>query len=311
MFFVLSGFLITRILLVTKEAPDYFKNFYLRRSLRIFPLYYLFLLLYYFIFPLIFKEETATFSQQLYYYTYLQNFARTFNWDAAGPEHFWSLGVEEHFYLFWPLAIYLLSIKNLKRLIIGIIIGALVLRVIMTKYGYSTFYFTFTRFDALAAGALLAVLELKNTFTKKNAAKFLLLLAGLFVPTIILWTFFTSEGNYLIQMFKFLLFSFIYFSVIGYILCIDDSHFVNRVLKSKGFAYTGKISYGLYVYHIFAYKLCNEFLKINNVFMDLLLKFAMTFALATLSFYLFESSFLKLKRYFEYATSRKQRPATV
>lgn len=306
LFFVLSGFLITRILLATKSGPDYFRNFYLRRSLRIFPLYYLFLLLYYFIFPLIFNEQTPGFGQQVYYYTYLQNFALTFNWNAAGPEHFWSLGVEEHFYLFWPLAVYFLSNTALKRLSIGIIVASLLLRVWMVNQGYSVFYFTFTRFDALAAGALLALLELKNYFTKRNAAKFAGLLAVLFVPAVMMWTLFTGEGNNYIQIFKFLLFSFVYFSFIGLVVCLDQNHFLNRILNTKFLNYTGKISYGLYVYHLFVYQLCNRFLHLENLILEFVIKFAATFLLSTLSFYLFESSFLKLKKYFEY--DRKKKP---
>ncbi len=100
LFFVLSGFLITRILISTKHNTDYFKNFYLRRTLRIFPLYYLFLLIYYYIYPLIFNTGFTPIKDQLYFYAYIQNFAETFHWTANGPNHFWSLAVEEHFYLF-------------------------------------------------------------------------------------------------------------------------------------------------------------------------------------------------------------------
>jgi peptidoglycan/LPS O-acetylase OafA/YrhL len=169
LFFVLSGFLITRILLDTKETTGYFKNFYLRRALRIFPLYYLFLAITYYVVPLIVNTPFGSFNQQIFYFTYLQNFAITFNWDSVGPVHFWSLAVEEHFYLFWPVVVYLFSTKNLSRVIIGIIIGALLLRIFMLNNGYGVFYFTFTRFDSLAIGALLAIAELRNSFRKENS----------------------------------------------------------------------------------------------------------------------------------------------
>ena len=115
LFFVLSGFLITRILISSKLKKNYFKNFYIRRSLRIFPLYFLFLLFYYVAYPLVLNEKFVSFHNQIYYWVYLQNFALTFNWTSVGPLHLWSLAVEEHFYLIWPLLVYLLDIKWLKK----------------------------------------------------------------------------------------------------------------------------------------------------------------------------------------------------
>ena len=122
LFFVLSGFLITRILLSTKNQDNYFSAFYARRALRIFPLYYLFLAIYFFINPFIHGEQIIPASKQWYYWVYLQNFALTFNWDSAGPMHYWSLGVEEHFYLFWPVLVYFVDTKHISKVIYFIII---------------------------------------------------------------------------------------------------------------------------------------------------------------------------------------------
>lgn len=110
LFFVLSGFLITRILISTKDSPRYFYNFYLRRTVRIFPLYYLFLVIYYFIRPLLIPEATVpSAGEQAYYWLYLQDFSETFDWLAKGPSHYWSLAIEEHFYMFWPLLVFFLD----------------------------------------------------------------------------------------------------------------------------------------------------------------------------------------------------------
>ena len=300
LFFVLSGFLITRILLATKETSGYFKNFYLRRTLRIFPLYYLFLLLSYYVLPLLFQTSGPAFSQQIFHFTYLQNFATTFNWNASGPSHFWSLAVEEHFYLFWPFIVYLFSNKNLTKIILGIILGAMILRAIMVSYEYEVFYFTFTRFDSLAIGSFLAILEQRNVFIRQNSNKFLMILVCLLIPTIIMWTYFTGTGNTYIQVFKFSFLSFIYFSIIGFVLCIENNHIINRVLKTHFFSYTGKISYGLYVYHPFAYSICAMLIDFDNILLNLVMRFIMTYLISSLSFHLFESSFLRLKKYFEY-----------
>lgn len=300
LFFVLSGFLITRILIATKNKQGFFKNFYLRRILRIFPLYYLFLVLTYYVLPQLSGMDNTTFNQQIYYFTYLQNFATTFSWNAIGPSHFWSLAVEEHFYLFWPFIVYFSSIKNLIRIVFGIVIGALLLRVLMTNEGYEVFYFTFTRIDSLAIGSLLAILELKGIFKERNTKKFVLLLVTILFPTIIIWTYLMGTGNYYIQILKYLFFPSIFFSIIGLILCFKANHIINRLLTSKFFLFTAKISYGLYVYHPLAYTICEKYFPIKNIVVNFFTCVALSYVISSISFYLFESTFLKLKKYFEY-----------
>lgn len=103
LFFVLSGYLITRILLSTKESPRYFTTFYGRRALRIFPLYYAVLVAVLLILPRLVPptpELDAILGRQVFLWTYLSNWVRdTFNSDYAALKHFWSLSVEEQFYL--------------------------------------------------------------------------------------------------------------------------------------------------------------------------------------------------------------------
>lgn len=99
LFFVLSGFLITGILLNAKNTPHFLRNFYMRRALRILPLYYL-LVCGYFVFGWMNMGFHNAFAQLWWYFPYLQNVGMTF-WpgSVSGPGHFWSLGAEEHFYL--------------------------------------------------------------------------------------------------------------------------------------------------------------------------------------------------------------------
>ena len=109
-FFVLSGFLITGILIDTKGAPDYFRNFYLRRALRILPVYYGFLVLYLMVLPQIVPWDAGairlTPAQQLTYWLHYVNITdRPGRRLAAYTDHFWSLSIEEQFYLVWPLAV--------------------------------------------------------------------------------------------------------------------------------------------------------------------------------------------------------------
>lgn len=300
LFFVLSGFLITRILIQSKEKQGYFKNFYLRRTLRIFPLYYLFLILTYYTFPHFIPVQPATLHQQLPYFTYLQGFAITFNWDTLGPGHFWSLAVEEHFYLFWPLAVLFLPRKNLLKLIGGIVLSALVLRAIMFTQGYEVYYFTFTRFDSLAIGAGLALLELRNAFHPGNLGRFLLLSVLITVPTALLWGLFSGEGALLAQVLKFPLLALFYLAIIGAILSLRPGHPVNAVLSSRPLRHTGKVSYGLYVYHPIVYFVCLRYIDTASFVLNIGMRFLLTYAVASLSYHLIEERFLKLKRHFEF-----------
>jgi len=297
LFFVLSGFLITRILLNSKNEQNYFRNFYTRRTLRIFPLYYLFLAIYYFISPWIFNNERISFADQIYYWIYLQNFAMTFGWSSLGPTHFWTLSIEEHFYLFWPVVIFYFSNRNVLRIIVLIIVGAILLRIVMLASSYNVGWFTLTNFDSLAIGALLSLLELKGYFKKENASFFKILTVTIFIPTFFLWMLYTTEANFAMQVIKNTLLSFFFFALIGSILSMNQNHSVNRFLQSTFLTHSGKISYGLYVYHLLAFRLVGFFLNSKFWELNMIIEFSLTYLLATLSYYLYEVKFLNLKKY--------------
>jgi peptidoglycan/LPS O-acetylase OafA/YrhL len=308
LFFVLSGFLITRILLNTKNTPGFFYNFYFRRSLRIFPLYFLFLVMYYYLLPLIYKQPFTPAGQQVYDWGYLQDFAMTFNWKHEGPGHFWSLAIEEHFYLFWPLLVYFLNNKRIAIASIIIIAVAFLVRLVLVNHHYEVYYFTFSRMDELAIGALLALLEVKNKLVSKNAGKFLLLFTMIIIPTLVIWVYFTGSGNPVLQVFKFLMIAFSYFSIIGFIICIKETSYIKKVLQIKPFLFSGKISYGLYVFHPVCFGIVYHFLKTSSTVLNFMLAFAFTYLIATISYYLFENNFLRLKKFFEY---KKENPLQV
>lgn len=110
----------------------------------------------------------------------------------------------------------------------------------MLKNNYDVFYFTLTRLDSLAIGAFLSVLEIKNELNTSNANKFLIIAICIIVPTILLWVNYTGKSDIYIQVIKYLLLSLLYFSFIGYVLCIDQNHFINKILKSSFLSYSGK-----------------------------------------------------------------------
>ena len=174
LFFVLSGFLITRILLATRDRPRYFVSFYARRTLRIFPLYFGVLIALFGLLPVaawvgggplaraVQSDHYQTlWTNQLWLWTYTQNFLQ-----ARGPSplpgfgHFWSLAVEEQFYLVWPLVVWLLGRRGLAALCLAMVLAAPIARAALLATGsepWAVFHWTFTRCDTLAWGALAAV----------------------------------------------------------------------------------------------------------------------------------------------------------
>ncbi|HMK29165.1 MAG TPA: acyltransferase, partial [Terriglobales bacterium] len=160
LFFVLSGFLITGILLDAKGGQRYFSNFYARRTLRIFPLYFAFLALVLLLAPWFVSSPmlSALYREMPWYLTYL------FNWRAAsgGPPlgHLWSLSVEEQFYLAWPLLVYIASRRTLRMICSILIVGSFVFRVVAVGSGFPRFAYFATPacMEELAYGALGALL---------------------------------------------------------------------------------------------------------------------------------------------------------
>lgn len=298
LFFVLSGFVITRILLNTVKSEKYFLNFYGRRTLRIFPLYYFSLLCYNYVPYLLGIKPLGDFNKQWYHYLYLQNFARTFGWNFDGPGHFWSLAVEEHFYLIWPTLVLIAYTVNKNRLLLIsflIMIFSLALRFLMLKDGYEIDVFTFTRIDQLALGCILAIIEYKGILERMNNKIFLLAI----VLGIVFVGVSSTFGHFYINLFKHNAYGILYFGIIGYCLTTDSSKFFNVFLTSAPMQYLGKISYGLYIWHILAMLLLEHYMKSINLTVDFSIMVVLTIILSTASYYVLELKFLTLKKYFK------------
>ena len=172
LFFILSGFLITGILLDSKQKPHYFRTFYWRRVLRILPIFYLCIFVMYF-----FYGNAAYFLLSL---VFLANFAGAFGVGTPhGPGVFWSLCIEEHFYLLWPFLVKYLSRRNLTILAMLIVTLTPALRWWGVTRGmnidYEIYSYSWFRFDGLAMGALLAIWVRSEFATLRNS----FLLAGL------------------------------------------------------------------------------------------------------------------------------------
>ena len=162
LFFVLSGFLITGILLDSQKAPNYFKSFFARRALRIFPLYFLALAVLFLLLPALGAMPAAlvaTPSQQLPFWLYVSNWTQPFGFNGGTVTHFWSLAVEEQFYLLWPFLLRNRSATATLRLSLAVAVASLLIRLVLLDLHVrpqAIYMFSVCRMDALALGGAMA-----------------------------------------------------------------------------------------------------------------------------------------------------------
>lgn len=299
LFFVLSGFLITRILIESRGEDAFLRNFYARRVLRIWPLYYAFLVLTYFVFPRFDLAPEASFDRQAWYWLYLQNLPTPVrSWDVSeGPGHFWSLAVEEHFYLVWPWIVAWAVPRRLWIWALAAIVVSVALRVVFTHQRLGIYYFTPCRLDGLALGALLAIVESRGRLQRWRGvwiAGFWLSALALFF----LWPKIGGRGAPWVQGSKFFVISALYAGLIG--IAATSSGALSAVLRSRALVECGKVSYGMYVYHVVCFEIARR-IGVGHGFLWAVCAFALTFAVAELSFRVFERPFLAWKTRFEHA----------
>jgi peptidoglycan/LPS O-acetylase OafA/YrhL len=302
LFFVLSGFLITGILLRSKQGPGYFANFYARRALRIWPLYFGLLVFGFVAVPLLQPHLQPTVAQQCHpwqsYLLFVQNLVVPQSGSFGPLQITWSLCVEEQFYLLWPLVVLFCSTGTLKKLAMGAGILSLLLR-LAAAHGWLAidgYHNTLCRFDGLALGSLAAIIlpELDARSIRRWAVG----LGGLAIAGIAI-TVSTGVAKW----------SFI--GLISLLFCATMCLAIGspRFPKARALAFTGRISYGLYLLHALAFDIVRDrhvrslvALTHNVVVNDLLLfvcSMALAFGLAFASWKLLESPALSLKRYFE------------
>lgn len=298
LFFVLSGFVITRILLNTKKEKNYFSHFYHRRILRIFPLYYLYLLVTYYIYPFIAGTEIPPFVKQLPYFLFLQNLSWLTGLRAVGPTgHYWTLAVEEHFYLIWPLLVWVLPTKYLRFVIFSVILLILPLKYYFLQADIDITHNTFTRFDQLLFGALLALIERDRVIKNIKTIKFsnilgltiLIFLLGFIVYSL------RSMMPVLKEILKYNILSLFFFLLLYLLIFSEKLTRTNRLLEGTLFQYLGKISYGIYVWHPLILLLIIQFLPLNWIFLNLVIAIIATIIVAHFSYYYFEKYFFKFK----------------
>lgn len=307
LFFVISGFLISYILLkkkqeITENSTTFLKeigNFYVKRTLRIFPIYYLLIILL-----IIFSYDQIK-AYLIYLITYSVNWYIVYNKIFIGNKsHLWSLAVEEQFYLIWPFIILLIP----KRFILTSIIVAVLVSLVSKVYFYNSPYgmgvngATFSCFDSFGFGAIIAYFNFfyQSKFDVRMF-KYLLYLSILVYILLFINPMFMGQTE------RTLFFNFSTSVIFFFFVFIASNNGFSGGFKSflenKIILYFGKISYGLYIYHNFIpdiyFSGLNKFLPNMKGDFDLfLIYFTLTLIVSIISWNLIEKPLLGLKRHF-------------
>jgi peptidoglycan/LPS O-acetylase OafA/YrhL len=299
-FFALSGFLITYLLLLEKEsAPVNIPHFYMRRVLRIWPLYYSYICLCFAANFLLGWHLNLTSSSLPFVLFFAANIPHILYRDIPLLYHYWSLAVEEQFYLMWPWLIKFkkkklaITIASVFLLLVGI---KLFIRYYMPGTDSSVAYrfISYTRFSCMLIGALGATLFYnKNAiFLKITSNKISQAIAWLVIALAILNLFHIAS-----------VFDHEIIAVVATVLIIGQCTVTNRLinLETGIFDFLGKISFGIYVYHPLVMFLLAKVL--NNISLDPVIKYpvvflsipATTIIFAYISYTFIEKKFLKMK----------------
>jgi peptidoglycan/LPS O-acetylase OafA/YrhL len=297
LFFVLSGLLITGILLDTKQSAGYFKNFYVRRCLRIWPLYYSLLFFMFvvvrFLNPSEYHVVVQTSSAWWAFPLFLQNFLLPISTNAAGPLGVtWSLAIEEQFYLVWPLAVRFCSFAQLRRLAVAEICLSPALRYYLSLHQVDLYTNIFCRLDGLMAGALLALLIRSENFVPSRVLKRAWILLIIAAPLAFLTEAFDA---------RWIVFSFtaLASTAFVYVAVFSERKWLQTIMTNRFLIYTGTISYGLYLLHKIPIGMVQVLHLDRHPYLPLPIIFVVSYALAMLSWNLLEKPFLSLKRFFD------------
>jgi peptidoglycan/LPS O-acetylase OafA/YrhL len=329
LFFVLSGFLITGILCDAKGREGYFRNFYARRALRIFPLYFGFLLgvivlnrLGWLTNPWIARDNLLPLC------TYTYNLRVGLGGGAVGGmHHFWTLAIEEQFYLLWPLLVLAVSSPALRRACLIIAAASFVLRVVIILSGawpLSAFFLTPCRLDSLLAGSWLALAWRDPALWARirpwaaplawGAGGLLLAISlgqGHFIPDAdpSRMPDAAVDGRLVITLGVAALAVFFSAIVVLALNAAEESR-LKRVFENRRLRAIGKYSYAMYVFHVLILYLTVQLFSQASILPLYVVKtlvvvwvLAVSFVVAWVSYHIYEKPFLSLRRHFEYDRS--------
>jgi peptidoglycan/LPS O-acetylase OafA/YrhL len=317
-FFVLSGYLIGGILYDTRHREGYFRVFYTRRILRVFPVYYVTLLAI-----LAFYAIRGIPANYLFWthFLYIQNLFPGYAHRIGGPVstiHFWSLAVEEQFYLLWPLVVWLFpDRRKLMGIATMLIVFSGTLRLaapLLWSSPKAILWFTPTRVDAVLLGVMLGLIRQDTIYERiKPLAKWIVLAGGATAISLAIWQ---GEGWSKTYLGEEVWIPLVNFTAVAIIIAVmEENSLLNRACSQRWICWLGSLSYSLYVFHLtFSPYFMNSLTPrlaqhMRNSFAVLaagILAFALTVLLSILSYRLIEGPIINLKGRMRYGGAHQR-----
>jgi peptidoglycan/LPS O-acetylase OafA/YrhL len=317
LFFVLSGFLITGILLDTRDSPGYYRGFFGRRVLRIFPLYYGVLVIALVVLPhlgLAPPRLLADRDHRIWLWTYLVNWTEPLGAGVAAFPHFWSLAVEEQFYLVWPFVIRRATPRRVLHIAAALVGIAFASRLALLLAGFGEggpYMFTICRMDALGLGAAVAAVIRIPALHARAADRRTGILVGagaLFIIGLLVTRGY-PRASFLGQTVGYTILA-LTFAVLVLAAVLDDERGRGRIgaaLQNPVLRSFGTYSYAIYLFHQPLNQMVGEPLLaslqphgvgIGAGLLYMAAVTAATYVLALASYHGYEKHFLALKRLF-------------
>lgn len=312
LFFVLSGFLITSILLKTRTKANYFREFYRRRALRILPLYYFVLLFSAFCITVVDRQPERLwkgYDGLGWFLAFIPNVAISLKGDYvwqtnwAGLNHLWSLAVEEQFYIFWPLVVWLLPRKPLAWFCGALLLAGVFLREwtdlqFGMQWSKASYMLVYCRMDGLAGGSLLAILAASNILSWKKWEHELVRDFTVLCSMALFYWMVAENSHWRGTLMALSFTGFVY-------LAMQEKSLVNRICSNAFLRHIGAYSYGLYVFHQL-FRLVYEWyirIPLERTGLPILavqilyqiIAFGVTYLIARLSYRFVEEPFLNMK----------------
>lgn len=314
LFFVLSGFLITASLLKARGHPFFFRNFYTKRILRTFPLYYLTITAFFFFGQAVFTHKNP--GSAFYFYDNHQNWFWLLrqNWlfiQEGVPSmpylvHLWSLAVEEQFYLIWPVVVVITRTNNFLKKLIVILFCLVVTYRLFVCFGQSTgfvnyYHNTLTRSDSLLAGSFIAVLHYEDKKIPTSVIQTIIFAWIIMLVYLITVYGNINPDNMIMGTFGYSMTAMAFSSILYRLLASSSIKFYKFTIASP-LIYLGKISYSIYLFHIPVFltigKLLSSFTNVPRYAIGLY-SLSAILLISSFSYFLIERPILSLKRYFQ------------
>ena len=287
LFFVLSGFLITGLLLDSRSRTDYYSRFYVRRALRILPAYFAMLLVLAVAHQLPWRFGLLSLS-------YLSNLTPLFGVAVAYPV-LWSLAVEEHFYLIWPAIVRRTDLNALLVICAGVVVASPLFRFASFHHarGFEFNDYTWNSADGLACGAILAIF-LRKTQGSQNSLRLMVITSGCIAVLLSRFAILSRTATGLGAALQVVPWHAAFVALLGSFLLMGSSP--NRqVVQGPILLFLGRISYGLYLVHLWVFSVCGRYLASYNIVTRFVVAASISVLLAYLSRTYFEEYFLRLK----------------